>query len=67
MKYCVMCANTELSLTARGNDWCHVTLITLSSLLAATILTIIGLTVALVRIKGKSSCTKGDQLLLLFH
>ena len=58
---CATVQSVEDSLTARDSNWCCMAVITLSSLLAASVLTIIiGLTIALLRIKGKSSCTKGD-------
>jgi len=50
----------EQSLTTQERDWYHMALITLFSLLAGAILIIICLTVVVLRIKGKSSCTKGD-------
>jgi len=57
--------NAEQTLTAQERGWCGVAFITQSCLLAVAGLAILCLTVALLRIKGKSSCMKGDQLLLL--
>jgi len=49
---------------------CFLALIILSSLLTVSLFTIIGLTVGILRIKGKSSCMKGNgfnSCIILYH
>jgi len=55
-----LCINAEQSLTTHERGWYHMALITSFSLLAGAILIIICLTIVVLRIKGKSSCTKGN-------
>ena len=48
--------------TTEDMSTCFVALIIVSSLMTVSLVTIIGLTVCLLRVKGKSTCIKGDIL-----
>ena len=55
--------DTENRASTKGENGKHFTvLITLSSLLAISLLINIVLTVTLLRVKGKSSCMKGNRI-----
>jgi len=57
-----VCVDTEKSKsTTEENSKCFIALIVMFSLLSISVFTNIGLTVGVLRIKGKSSCMKGNS------
>jgi len=67
---CVNAAKLHASTTEENSNKSFIALIILSSLLTVSVFTIIGLTVGILRIKGKSSCVKGNgfnRCIALYH
>jgi len=67
---CVNAAKLHASTTEGNSNKYFVALIILSSLLTVSVFTIIGLAVGILRIKGKSSCMKGNgfnRCIALYH